>query len=361
MFAVRPFSSASGRNASRPREDTSVSELLDLDATRTRLIRLIVGLGTFSIGLIGLLSAPSEEYSGWRVYAVVAISLTAFPVALRWVFGRWPGRRLLTAFIVYSDVSIAASLLLKDTTLTAIGGTVLFAVITTFAVVAVPLLPCLVHMVFATVVLAVVAVLSVRADVASGWVVAAHSLTMLLMFASPLILVVYVSELRSRARESLVDPLTGLHNRRGLFTPIAATAMTTPDVEPKVMSAVAADVDGMKGVNDNYGHHTGDAVLVDVAQHLRALAANRWIVARLGGDEFACIAVGRPADLAARTAELVDSLKQARMLSGLTVAVSVGSAAVHIDADSDVRQSAYDVLRVADSEMYRAKRGRWPT
>nr|WP_314143095.1 GGDEF domain-containing protein [uncultured Rhodococcus sp.] len=359
MSAVRPLISASGRRVSSHRiEDTPVSGLLDLDASRTRVIRLLVGLGTLSIGLIGLLSAPSEEYSGWRVHVVVAISLTAFPVALLWFFGRWPGPRLLTAFIVYSDVSISASLLLKDTTLTAIGGTVLFAVITTLAVVAVPLLPCLVHMVFATAVLAVVAVLSVHADVASGWVVAAHSVTMLLMFASPLILMVYVTELRSRARESLVDPLTGLHNRRGLFAAIAATAMTTPNVEPTVMCAVAADVDGMKNVNDNYGHHTGDAVLVDVAQHLRALAANRWIVARLGGDEFACVAVGRPADLASRTAELVASLAQARIFSGLTV--SVGSAAVHIDGSSDVRQSAHDVLRLADSEMYRAKRSRWP-
>ncbi|OZE05769.1 hypothetical protein CH249_21520 [Rhodococcus sp. 05-2255-3B1] len=359
MFAVRPFISASGRRvSSQQRADGSVAGLLDLDATRTRVIRLLVGSGTLSIGLIGLLSAPSEEYSGWRVHAVVAISLIAFPVALRWFFGRWPGPRLLTAFIVYSDVSIAAGLLLKDTTMTAIGGTVLFAVITTLAVVAVPLLPCLVHIVFATGVLAVVAVLTVHADVASGWVVAAHSSTMLLMFASPLILMVYVSELRSRARESLVDPLTGLHNRRGLFAAVAATAMTTPDVEPKVICAVAADVDGMKGVNDSYGHHTGDAVLVDVAQHMRALAANRWIVARLGGDEFACIAVGRPADLADRTAELVERLGRARMLSGLTV--SVGSAVVPVDADSDVRQSAHDVLRIADSEMYRAKRSRWP-
>ncbi|MFI8565980.1 diguanylate cyclase domain-containing protein [Rhodococcus sp. NPDC078407] len=358
MSAVRPFSSASGRDTPQAREDTSVSELLDLDANRTRLIRWIVGLGTFSIGLIGLLSAPSEEYSGWRVYAVVAISLTAFPIALRWIFGRWPGRRLLSAFIVYSDISIAVSLVLKDTALTAMGGTVLFAVITMLAVIAVPPLPCALHLLFATAILFVVAVRTVNADIASGWVVAAHSLTMLLIFASPLVLVVYVSELRSRARESLVDPLTGLRNRRGLFAALATTSMTMPHVESKVMCAVAADVDGMKGVNDNFGHHTGDAVLVDVAQHLRTLAGNRWIVARLGGDEFACIAVGMPADLAALTAELVASLTQTRMLSGLTV--SVGSATVDIDSDSDIRQCAHDVLRVADSEMYRAKRSRWP-
>ncbi|KQU53372.1 hypothetical protein ASG84_24640 [Rhodococcus sp. Leaf278] len=313
-----------------------------------------MGSGTLVIGVIGLLSAPSEEYSGLRVHLVVAISLSALPVALRWFLGRWPGPGLLTAFIVYSDLSIAAGLLAKDVGLTAIGGTVLFPVITTLAVVAMPLLHCVAHMAFATVVLAHVAVRTVHAEVASDWVVVAHSLTMLLMFASPLILMVYVSELRSRAKESLVDPLTGLHNRRGLFAALEANAATNPFFEPTVMSAVAADVDGMKSVNDNYGHHIGDAVLVDVAQHLRALADNRWIIARLGGDEFACIAIGRPADLAAPTTNLVSGLTQAQVVSGRTV--SVGSASVRIDASCDVRQSAHEVLRIADWEMYWRRR-----
>lgn len=357
MFAVRPLISASGRAASSHRnDDASISGLLDLDAGRTRLIQFLIGLGTVVIGAIGLLSAPSEEYSGWRVGVVVVISVSALPVAARWFFGSWPTPRLLVAFIVYSDISIAIGLLFKDTALTAIGGTVLFAVVTTVAVVAVPLLPCLAHMIFATVILGVVAVRAVQAEVASGWMIAAHSLTMVLMFSSPLVLVVYVSELRSRARESLVDPLTGLHNRRGLFAAVAASAAASTDVGSTTMCAVAADIDGMKSVNDNYGHHTGDAVLVRVARHLRALAADRWIVARLGGDEFACISLGRSADLTASTEELVTSLKDARILSGLTV--SVGSAAVSMDSDADVMQSAQDVLRIADMDMYRAKRSR---
>ncbi|MFT7024279.1 MAG: diguanylate cyclase (GGDEF)-like protein [Rhodococcus sp. (in: high G+C Gram-positive bacteria)] len=329
---------------------------MDLNVRRTRFTQFFVGLGVLAIGAIGLLSAPSEEYSGGRVVVVVAVSISALPVAVRWFVGGWPSPRWLIAFIVYSDVSITVCLLLKDTEITAIGGTVLFAVVTTLAVVAVPLLPCLLHMLYSAVVLGVVALMTVRSDAASGWVVAAHSLTMLLMFSAPLILMVYVRELRSRARESLVDSLTGLHNRRGLFAAVTAITVTMQRIEPTVLCAVAIDVDGMKGVNDTYGHHTGDAVLVDLAQHLRALAVNRWVVARLGGDEFACVSIGQPADIAVRSDELVSNVASARMISGLTV--SVGAATVDISAGVDEQQSVRDALRLADAEMYRVKSSR---
>lgn len=357
MFAVRSLFSTDQRSMPRHRGGSIPnSGLLDLNVRRTRATQLLVGLGVLAIGVIGLVSAPSEEYSGWRGLVVVAVSISALPVAARWFVGRWPSPRWLIAFIVYSDVSITVCLLLKDTEMTAIGGTVLFAVVTTLAVVAVPLLPCVLHILYSTVVLGIVALMTVHSDTASGWVVAAHSLTMLLMFSAPLILMVYVSELRSRARESLVDSLTGLHNRRGLFAAVTAIAVTTPKVEPIVLCAVVIDVDGMKGVNDTYGHHTGDAVLVDLAQHLRALAVNHWVVARLGGDEFACVSIGRPADIAVRSNELVSNLACARMISGLTV--SVGAATVGISIGDDAQQSARDALRVADAEMYRVKSSR---
>lgn len=354
MFAVRSLFSTDQRAMPRHRGGSIPdSGLLDLNVRRTRATQLLVGLGVLAIGVIGLVSAPSEEYSGWRGLVVVAVSISALPVAARWFVGRWPSPRWLIAFIVYSDVSITVCLLLKDTEMTAIGGTVLFAVVTTLAVVAVPLLPCVLHMLYSTIVLGIVALMTVHSAAASGWVVAAHSLTMLLMFSAPLILMVYVSELRSRARESLVDSLTGLHNRRGLFAAVTAIAVTTPKVEPIVLCAVVIDVDGMKGVNDTFGHHTGDAVLVDLAQHLRALAVNHWVVARLGGDEFACVSIGRPADITVRSDELVSNLACARMISGLTV--SVGAATVGISIGDDAQQSARDALRVADAEMYRVK------
>lgn len=162
------------------------------------------------------------------------------------------GRRTVccSAFVLYSDLSITVCLVLKEDYLTAIGGTALLAVVTTLAVIALPPPPCVVHMAWSVVVLAAMAARAAVTDSASGWVIASHVVTMVLMFSAPMLLVIYVGELRSRARESLVDPLTGLHNRRGLFAAVDAIVVTSGAGAPSVMAAVVVDIDGMKGVND---------------------------------------------------------------------------------------------------------------
>ena len=302
-----------------------------------------------AIGAIGLLSAPSEEYSGGRVVVVVAVSISALPVAVRWFVGGWPSPRWLIAFIVYSDVSITVCLLLKDTEITAIGGTVLFAVVTTLAVVAVPLLPCLLHMLYSAVVLGVVALMTVRSDAASGWVVAAHSLTMLLMFSAPLILMVYVRELRSRARESLVDSLTGLHNRRGLFAAVTAITVTMQRIEPTVLCAVAIDVDGMKGVNDTYGHEIGDLALRNFSQILLSELGPSDVLARWGGEEFILYLCERDQENArAVLEEARKAIAEAEIIPQQQITFSAGIVAMSGDIDTDAAS--------ADALLYAAKK-----
>ncbi|WP_157226118.1 GGDEF domain-containing protein [Rhodococcus sp. AW25M09] len=309
-------------------------------------------MATVTIGLIGLLSAPTEEYDGIGVIVVVLVSLTTFPVSLRWFFGGWPTPKALVAYVVYADVSIGTCLLLKQELLTAIGGTVLFAVVTMFAVIAVRPSVYWVHMATNVVVLAIVSVRAALNDAASPGVVAAHTLTMLLMFAAPMILVIYVSELRSRAQESLVDPLTGLCNRRGLVAAVETVFLTSQKDRSAEMSAVVLDVDGLKRVNDTLGHHTGDAVLVDLAQHLRAVTSNKWVVARLGGDEFACVSVAEPGTTEPRIEALVAALSDTRMISGLSVSVGSATTEAHVGGS---KQAIQLLLRTADAEMYRAK------
>jgi diguanylate cyclase len=83
------------------------------------------------------------------------------------------------------------------------------------------------------------------------------------------------------------DALTGLHNRRAftahLEGDIAATDVTDP------FSVAMLDLDGFKPANDRFGHAAGDAVLMEVAIRLRALATSARCIARIGGDEFAII------------------------------------------------------------------------
>lgn len=351
MIAVRALFAEF--HPSESRRDNPV--VLDLDGGRVKITQFFIGLATVIIGLIGLLSAPTEEYDGIGVVVVVLVSLTTLPVSLRWFLGGWPSSKLLVAYVIYADVSIGACLLLKQDLLTAIGGTVLFAVVTTFAVIAVRPLVYWVHMAATVAVLVIVSVRAALNEAASMWVVAAHALTMLLMFAAPMVLVIYVSELRSRAQQSLVDPLTGLCNRRGLFAAVDIVLLDAHKDRSVEMSAVVLDVDGMKHLNDTFGHHTGDAVLVDLAQHLRTVTADKWVVARLGGDEFACVCVAEPGTTEPGVEALVAALSDTRMLSGLSV--SVGSATTETHSEGS-EQAVLGLLRTADGAMYRAKSAR---
>ncbi len=89
---------------------------------------------------------------------------------------------------------------------------------------------------------------------------------------------------------ALFDDLTGLHNRRGFVTLAdhhLALAMRTGRPVPLLF----VDMDGMKTINDTYGHNEGDRALVDVASFLRAALRASDLVARVGGDEFCILMV----------------------------------------------------------------------
>src|SRR4029453_7419974 len=83
------------------------------------------------------------------------------------------------------------------------------------------------------------------------------------------------------------DPLTELPNRT-LFTERLATAMADVSDDHQV-PAMGIDLDGFKAVNDTFGHHAGDQVLLEAGRRLTAGVGADGIVARLGGDEFAVL------------------------------------------------------------------------
>lgn len=87
---------------------------------------------------------------------------------------------------------------------------------------------------------------------------------------------------------SLIDELTGLHNRRG-FELLAAQQLKAAARTPQVLNLVFLDMDNMKQINDTQGHQTGDRALVDLAALMRSACRSSDIVARLGGDEFAIL------------------------------------------------------------------------
>jgi diguanylate cyclase (GGDEF)-like protein len=84
---------------------------------------------------------------------------------------------------------------------------------------------------------------------------------------------------------SITDELTGLYNRRGFFT-LAEQQLKQSIRDNKGIYLVIADVDHLKNVNDNLGHHEGDVVLIKSANILRDSFREADIIARIGGDEF---------------------------------------------------------------------------
>ena len=146
------------------------------------------------------------------------------------------------------------------------------------------------------------------------------------------------------------DALTGLPNRRSLMDRLERRLAV--DGRPAELSLLFIDVDAFKGVNDSLGHDAGDAVLVHVANQIRAATRTHDLVARLGGDEFVVVCDGATPEEAAEIASrIVDAIKQPTFAAGriITVTASVGLAAAG-DA-----VSASDLLRSADVAMYRAK------
>lgn len=111
---------------------------------------------------------------------------------------------------------------------------------------------------------------------------------------------------------SIIDELTGLYNRRGLFH-LAEQHMNTCGSDNRGFYLIVSDLDRMKQINDTYGHHMGDLALKDTAQILKEVFRDSDIIARMGGDEFTVIlpeTQPHSLDLNAFEQEIISSMEQ---------------------------------------------------
>ena len=146
----------------------------------------------------------------------------------------------------------------------------------------------------------------------------------------------------SRA-EATTDPLTGLANRRALMRDLPEAVERATPAEPRAL--LLFDLDGFKRYNDTFGHPAGDALLMRLAENLRATVAPFGTAYRLGGDEF-CVLVdaGGPkleAIVAAASAALGEEG------DGFDITSSHGAVLIPSEA-----AEARDALQLADTRMY---------
>ena len=158
-------------------------------------------------------------------------------------------------------------------------------------------------------------------------------------------------ELRQQA---IVDDLTGLHNRRG-FTAIGEHHLELARRTDRPLTLLFADLDGMKAINDSFGHAEGDRALCDTADILRNTLRSSDVVARLGGDEFCAILPNCPEDQAAVVLGRVDqALELHRGTRPFELSLSIGMA-IH---EPGTKESFEDLIGRADAAMYRKKPAR---
>lgn len=149
------------------------------------------------------------------------------------------------------------------------------------------------------------------------------------------------------------DELTGLPNRTSLLDRISLE-LAHARRNQESLALLYLDLDGFKAVNDELGHHAGDAYLRAVATRLRAVLRAGDTVARLGGDEFTVILTGiaGAAEALAVAQKVLAALVEPLELEGRTVqpGASIGLALFPGDGDEPDL-----LLRRADKAMYRAK------
>jgi len=161
---------------------------------------------------------------------------------------------------------------------------------------------------------------------------------------------------RSRAalrEEATHDPLTGLANRRLFYDRLQQSIRHAQRYGGK-FGILYVDMDRFKDINDQHGHHVGDAVLTEVAKRLTSSIRESDSVARLGGDEFVVLLEG----VQGREDHLAAALKIEQALNARTdfygldveIAASIGQALYPDDGiDEDT------LMRAADAAMYRVK------
>lgn len=148
------------------------------------------------------------------------------------------------------------------------------------------------------------------------------------------------------------DPLTHLPNRRA-FQRELETAINRSNRANNTVALAYIDLDHFKPINDNYGHHVGDAVLLLVAQRLNAAVRICDTVARIGGDEFAALIedIKSDEDIIPIVERIVLSMKEPFLVDKqqIEISCSVGIAVYPRDGDMD------KLMICADAAMYKAK------
>jgi len=157
---------------------------------------------------------------------------------------------------------------------------------------------------------------------------------------------------------ALTDELTGLYNRRG-FMVLAERQLKVSRRSGRGLLLFFMDLDGLKKINDSFGHSEGDRALKHSAQALEKTFRDSDVISRLGGDEFAVLAI--------EASDFSENIIRARICKylksicaqGFRHSISLSVGAVRLSPGDT--SSLEELMVQADQAMYEAKRGKRKT
>ncbi|MGB1239112.1 MAG: sensor domain-containing diguanylate cyclase [Pseudomonadales bacterium] len=156
-----------------------------------------------------------------------------------------------------------------------------------------------------------------------------------------------IEQFQALQQEANTDELTGLLNRRG-FLATAKQRIHLAKLHSNALELVFIDMDGLKLVNDQFGHHNGDRALRCIAKCLQQKLPSDSICSRLGGDEFVVLADAQQRD------ELTAQLEQLNSeLLALFPSAGISYGVISID---DLSVPLHTWIERADKAMYSNKR-----
>ncbi len=321
-----------------------------------RVFMFVAGLGCLGLAVLGLsLQFTPQGPNGVVDRGLQALFvIAAIAVGMRWWRGPWPSFGQSVCFVVWADIACAVMAATMSTPTARLAVTPYIGLVGVFAGFILGSRILRLHCAFGAA-LIVGIVLHAKVFEAHGILhLYLHFMPALTWAVGVPLVGSILIDLGRRAivrtaRSAHYDTLTGLRNRRGMYSSVGRAV--SRDRRTTIVMAVF-DIDRFKQLNDDGGHAAGDAALVAFAARLRGIARPDEITARLGGDELVLVAFGTAVDPMPDLVERVSTLTGTEA-AGSEFTVSIGIAAMSAGAQ---HFSIDDLLRHADSAMYESKR-----
>jgi len=145
---------------------------------------------------------------------------------------------------------------------------------------------------------------------------------------------------------SIHDSFTGLYNR--YFFEEELKRFDRAKKYP--LSIIIADINGLKLINNAFGHKRGDEVLIKVADKLKEMLRKKDILSRWGGDEFSIILPNTSEDAGMLIKERIQAIFKQEVMGGLELSIAVG-----LSTKSSASQNLWETVRTAEDNMFRQK------